>query len=232
MIRPDLRQEKSLLRQGHGVVAGCDEVGRGALSGPVTVAVVTVDHVTGRVPIGLADSKLLSAQRRESLVPKVTRWSHAHAIGSAGPAEIDAFGIIVALRLAALRALAGLPVAPDVVLLDGSHDWLSATSHQPELFVDDPPWPAVPVPTVITRVKADLHCASVAAASVLAKTHRDAHMRSLADRYPAFDWQNNKGYASAHHLASLDELGPCDQHRQSWRLPGRQRMSEPGRRLR
>jgi len=220
MIRPNLRVEKSLLRDGHRIVVGCDEVGRGALGGPVSVGVLAVDGETGRVPSGLADSKLLSAARRQQLVPVVQRWSLDHAVGHASAAEIDRFGIMVGLRLAAMRGLSELQVLPDVVLLDGSHDWLSPRLEQAELFADEPSWPKVDVPAVLTRVKADLHCASVSGASVLAKTRRDALMVEMARDYPQFGWDENKGYASPEHLACLKVQGPCAEHRRSWRLPG------------
>ncbi|HVQ19335.1 MAG TPA: ribonuclease HII, partial [Actinomycetes bacterium] len=96
MIRPSLRVEKSLMRDGHPVVVGCDEVGRGALGGPVSVGVVAVDASIGRVPTGLADSKLLSPQRRVRLAPRIARWALDHAVGHATSAEIDQFGLMAA----------------------------------------------------------------------------------------------------------------------------------------
>lgn len=208
------------MREGHLVVAGCDEVGRGALGGPVTVGFAAVDASTRRVPKGLADSKLLTADRRDALVPAIRRWSLAYSVGHASAAEIDAFGIMRALRLAALRALADLPLAPDVVVLDGNHDYLSARPEQIELFAVEPEWPEVAVPQVSIKVKADMYCASVSAASVLAKTTRDALMVEMAESYPQFGWEANKGYASPEHLDQLAEHGPCEQHRRSWRLRG------------
>jgi ribonuclease HII len=237
--RPSLRREKALLREtglretgpreAGLLVAGCDEVGRGALAGPVTVGVVVVDAHVRRMPPGLNDSKLLTPARREQLVPKILRWCRASAVGHAAPQEIDAFGLTRALRLAGMRALADLRLAwgvgPDVLLLDGSHDWLSAremADAQPGLWVDEtvpePPWPEVDTPPVVTQVKADLTCASVAAASVLAKTTRDALMRDLAATHPEFGWEENKGYASDQHRAALQHHGPCTHHRRTWRL--------------
>jgi ribonuclease HII len=225
VIRPNLRLEKSLLREGHTVVVGCDEVGRGALSGPVSVGVLALDASMRRVPPGLADSKLLSPERRTNLVPRVQRWALDFAVGHAAAVEIDQFGIITALRLAGLRALTQLTVAPDVVVLDGNLDWLSARASQGDLFADEPPWPTVAIPTVVTRVKADMHCGTVAGASVLAKTTRDAMMVELAAQHPEFGWDENKGYASPEHLAELEQHGPCPQHRRSWRIPGGQNVS-------
>ncbi|MFZ0325130.1 MAG: ribonuclease HII [Actinomycetes bacterium] len=204
---------------GLALVAGMDEVGRGALAGPVSVGVVVVAGSVGRTPSGLRDSKLLSAVQRRRLVPRVKRWSLAHAVGHAGPDEIDAVGIIAALRLAGLRALSSLPVPPDVVLLDGNHDWLTG-AQQVSLFDDPTSGEGVVPPPVVTRVKADLTCSAVAAASVLAKTERDDHMVVLAREYPQFAWDENKGYSAPAHLDALERHGPTNQHRRSWRLPG------------
>ena len=139
-------------------------------------------------------------------------------------------GIVAALRLAGERALAALDVAPDLVLLDGSHDWLTRPALQESLF-DDHPGPALaadlaqaeglaPAPGVVTRVKADLTCSAVAAASVLAKTVRDAALVAAAPSHPDYGWDENKGYASAEHCEALRRLGPSPWHRTSWRLPG------------
>lgn len=223
MTRPSLRLEKSLLRQGHTWVAGVDEVGRGALCGPVSVGVVMVGVGVGRVPQGLADSKLLTPDQRERLAPVVRRWAPWHAVGHAGADEVDACGILAALRLAAVRAfemLASVAPTPDIAVLDGSHDWLTWRPSQGDLFDESPPEPEVSIPHVITRVKADLSCASVAAASVLAKTERDAFMTRLSREYPAFGWDSNKGYAAPDHVRALEEVGPTPWHRRSWRLPG------------
>jgi ribonuclease HII len=232
VVRPTLRREKSMLRDGSGLVGGCDEVGRGALAGPVTVGVVVVDDRIGRVPKGLADSKLLSPQRREALVPAIKRWCRGFAVGHASPREIDQWGLTVALRLAGHRALVALGVRPDVVLLDGSYDWLSPRPEQTALWQVDltqPPgsltssrvplqWPDCDVPPIVTQIKADMACASVAAASVLAKTTRDAIMTGLASEHPHYAWDENKGYASDHHRAQLRMTGPSGYHRLSWRL--------------
>lgn len=238
--RPSLRREKALLRDDALLVAGCDEVGRGALAGPVTVGVVVVDAAVPRVPTGLSDSKLLTPLRRERLVPRIERWCRASGVGHASPQEIDRFGLTRALRLAGLRALDVLHAAtglrPDVLLLDGSHDWLSARptpTVEPGLWVlepdecpPEPPWPGVVAPPVVTQVKADLTCASVAAASVLAKTTRDALMRDLARQHPEFGWDENKGYASDLHRAVLRRQGPCIHHRQTWRLTDEEAADE------
>ncbi|GCE75080.1 ribonuclease HII [Cellulomonas biazotea] len=217
---PHLRHERVLLRDGARLVAGMDEVGRGSLAGPVSVGVVVVDVTTRSAPRGVADSKLLTPAARTALLPALRRWGLARAVGHASAEEIDAVGIIAALRLAGTRALDSVHehVGPvDVVLLDGSHDWLSGPTHQ-DLFASVEP-EARPAPRVLTRVKADRSCATVAAASVLAKCERDAMMVDLAARHPEYRWDDNKGYSSPDHLVALRELGPCVLHRRSWRLP-------------
>jgi ribonuclease HII len=218
-----LRVERELLRAtGARWLAAVDEVGRGALGGPVTVGVVLVDLQTPSAPTGVRDSKLLTPAARERLVPRLRRWAPAWAVAHAQPEEIDAVGILRALRLAGERAFAQLPVRPDHVLLDGSYDWI--TRPEPALFDEDGAVAdldaAYDPPAVTIRVKADLSCSSVAAASVLAKTTRDALMVELAGRHPGYGWELNKGYASPEHLAALRELGPCTAHRRSWSLPG------------
>ncbi len=230
---PTLREERSLLRTGRTLVAGMDEVGRGALAGPVTVGVVVVDISTRSAPVGLRDSKLLTPQARYRLAPRLRRWAPAWAVGHAESHEIDALGIIGALRLAGRRAVAQLPAAPDVVLLDGSHDWLSdpAPTLVDEVGSCRAPlvWPQDGVaPPVLTRVKADLRCAAVAAASVLAKTSRDDLMVSHAQHHPGYGWELNKGYSAPAHIEALNRLGTCTQHRLSWRLPGMMDCDEAG----
>jgi ribonuclease HII len=146
---PTHRVERSLrATTGARVVAGVDEVGRGAWAGPVTVCAA----VTGlrRPPEGLTDSKLLTPRRRAEMAALLEGWVTAHALGHASPQEIDRHGMTAALRMAASRALRALPVEPDAVILDGKHDYLGA------------PW------RVRTVIKGDQSCVSVAAASVLA----------------------------------------------------------------
>ncbi len=209
---PNLKIERDLLAGGGIAVAGCDEVGRGSLGGPVSVGMVVVNATTRRPPAGLRDSKLLAPPVRESLVPRIESWSCCWAIGHASAAEIDAVGILRALRLAGERALAGLRVRPELVLLDGNYDWFT----RPE---PSPGSPAMLEPEQVTlKVKADLTCASVAAASVIAKVARDRLMVELASSYPWYAWEANKGYAAPEHRAALLELGPCEQHRRSWHL--------------
>ena len=215
-VRPNLRVERELQRRGHRVLAGMDEVGRGALAGPVSVGVVVIDESSRSAPAGVRDSKLLSPAAREAMVPRLQRWARDHAVGHALPAEIDAIGIIAALRLAGTRALAALDLVPDLVLLDGTHDWLTEPGGL-GLFAEVS---APTTPPVRTMAKADLRCSSVAAASVLAKVERDARMSELAHAHPHYGWGDNKGYSARSHLEALATRGPCAQHRRSWALPG------------
>src|SRR5690606_35732449 len=186
---PSLRIERRLLREGRAAVACVDEVGRGALSGPVTVGMVLVTPQTRTAPRGVRDSKLLTPQARRDLVPRIERWAAAHAVGHATAAEIDRYGIITAMRLAGHRAVALLSPRPDLLLLDGNHDYLTDPDQgalfAPDGLVDD-------LPPVMTMVKADLRCAAVAAASILAKTTRDAIMVDLAAEHPEYGWDVNK----------------------------------------
>jgi len=212
-----LEFEAALWDAGAAVVAGIDEVGRGALAGPVSVGVVAVSRCEAW-PDGLADSKQLTRAAREGLLDALGVFGVGRAVGHASPAEIDDVGIVGALRLAGLRGLASLAdagVAVDAVLLDGTHDWLTAPPA--DLFAEREP---VPTPPVTMVVKGDNRCASIAAASVLAKVERDAMMRAAHADYPAYGWESNKGYGAAVHLAALRELGPSPLHRVSWKLPG------------
>lgn len=224
---PTLRVERALLREGITTLACVDEVGRGALAGPVSVGVVVVDATVRTAPAGLRDSKLLTPHARRELLPRLRRWPVAAAVGHAEPMEIDAVGIICALRIAASRAFATLDVGVGMALLDGVHDWLT-TPDEPDALFPDPRRSVcatladltVLPGRVTTRVRADLTCAGVAAASVLAKCERDAMMVELADRHPEYGWVMNKGYAAPDHVAALRRLGPSPLHRQSWNLPG------------
>jgi len=203
--RVTLRRERALLAAGAHAVAGVDEVGRGALAGPVSVGVAVVTQTTLPAPRGLADSKQLPPPVREALVEPLRSWALTWGVGHASAAEIDRLGLTRALRFAGHRALAAAAaqaeVEIDVILLDGSYDWLS-------------PLPA----RVITEVKADGRCSSVAAASVLAKVERDAHLVELARTYPQYGFERHKGYAVPDHLAALRRHGASPVHRRTWQL--------------
>jgi len=200
---PTYDVEQELIAAGARVVAGLDEVGRGAWAGPVLVCAAITDG--SPPPEGLTDSKRLTPRRRTAMAEQVRSWVRGYAFGQASPAEIDRLGMTEALRLAAHRALDALPVRPDAVIVDGKHDYVGA------------PW------TVRTHVKADLTCVSVATASVLAKVHRDALMAELDAEYPGYGFATGAGYPSPVHRAALAEHGPTPHHRLSWsyldRLP-------------
>jgi ribonuclease HII len=220
-LPPTLEWERELAAQGYTLVGGCDEVGRGALAGPVSVGLVVINAATAAELPGVKDSKLLRGPVRQALVPAIQEWAQAHAVGHASAAEIDAVGLMAALRLAGTRALAAVAaeLLPGYVILDGNHDWLSVPV-QPELVFAGTPAGADSGAsmTVRTRIKADLTCLSVAAASVLAKVERDAMMVELAQEFPQFGWDGNKGYATAAHRAAIAGHGPTGFHRRTWRL--------------
>jgi len=207
VAEPTLDVERALFAEGAPVVIGCDEVGRGAIAGVVAVGVCAIMPTVDAPPVGLRDSKLLSPARRELLAPLVREWAAAVAVGEAEPAEVDEYGIIAALGMAARRGLialheAGVDVGASTVLLDGSHDWLTPALSSP--------------PRIRVRPKADRDCASVAGASVVAKVHRDSLMVEDATRWPTYGWEGNKGYGSPAHLAAVAEHGPSPRHRVSW----------------
>jgi ribonuclease HII len=188
--------ERDLTAVGVRLVAGVDEVGRGAWAGPVTVCAVIVRAGFPAPPPGLTDSKKLTPQRRATIAGQLLGWVESFGIGEAEHREIDEVGMTLALRRAAIRALEKLPRRPDVVLLDGSHDYIGR------------PW------AVRTEVKADLRSVSVAAASVLAKVHRDGYMATVG--HEEFAFAENAGYPSPVHQQALADLGPTPYHRLSW----------------
>ncbi|MFC4561181.1 ribonuclease HII [Nocardiopsis mangrovi] len=193
---PSYELEHELSAAGAALIAGVDEVGRGAWAGPVVVCAAVTDG--SEPPEGLTDSKKLTPARRVSMGDLLRPWVRDHAIGAADPAEIDEHGMTEALRRAAGRALAGLRTRPDAVILDGKHDYLGR------------PW------RVRTAVQADLSCVTVAAASVLAKVHRDAYMAGLDPDFPDYGFATGAGYPSPAHRAALAEHGPTPHHRMSW----------------
>jgi ribonuclease HII len=214
-----LHHETRLWEAGARLVAGIDEVGRGALAGPVSVGVAVLERCS-TWPVGLADSKELSRKAREALAGLLPGFGLGHAVGHASPAEIDEHGIVAALRLAGSRALGALAlegIVPDAILLDGTHNWL--TPPAADLFTtDDADVPLAPV-TMVT--KGDSLCASIAAASIVAKVERDQIMREAHGSHPAYGWEGNKGYGASSHLEALRQLGPSPLHRVSWKLPER-----------
>lgn len=211
---PTLELEQELFSTGAKYVAGVDEVGRGALAGPVSVGVAIVCEKTLQVPSGLRDSKQISRIAREKLIAPVSAWVVDYAVGHVAASEIDQVGIVPALRLAWVRAYQQLGTKPDHVILDGKHNWLL----EPENDLFNVPISDIVLP-VTMKIKADAFCASVSAASVLAKVERDNLMREAALIYPDFGWEGNVGYGSAQHMTAITKLGATDLHRKSWNLP-------------
>jgi ribonuclease HII len=181
-------------------VAGVDEAGRGPLAGPVVAAAVILDP--GRRIRGLNDSKLLAPEVRERLAARIRQAALAVGLGWADVAEIDALNILEATHLAMRRALLALPIAPRHVRIDGNR--------APRLA--DLPFCA----TLETLVGGDGRDAAIAAASILAKTWRDAFMVRAAERHPGYAFAAHKGYCTADHLAALAMQGPCPMHRRSF----------------
>lgn len=217
---PTLEWERQLAAQGYSVVAGCDEVGRGSLAGPVSVGVVIINAGTAIELPGVKDSKLLRPAVREALVPAILDWAAASAVGHASAREIDSIGLVGALRLAGTRAMlaAAATLSPDFVILDGNQDWLSEPAQCGLDLFTAAAAPQARSWRTETRIKADMTCLSVAAASVVAKVERDGIMKELAQQFPSFGWEANMGYGTVSHRAAIAEQGPTDYHRKTWRL--------------
>lgn len=197
---PDLKFETGLWQAGMTLVAGIDEAGRGAWAGPVTAAAVILPcdlfDMTGRLR-GVRDSKQMTALQRERCAERIRGTAASWAVGWASGAEIDALGIVPATRLAMQRAVEGLAVLPQHLLVD-----------------------AVRLPGIVlgqtALIKGDARALSIAAASVLAKTARDAWMRGLDAQYPGYGFAAHKGYGTAAHQHALTSLGACAEHRASF----------------
>lgn len=204
-VVPTLELERELWATAE-VVIGMDEVGRGALAGPVSVGALALRADCEGMPEHLRDSKTMTQLRREATAPLVRGWGVA-AVGHASSEEIDRLGIQVALGIAGRRALvalheAGIAVPEATVLLDGAHDWLA-------------PALRAPVRTRL-RTKADRDCGSVSGAACVAKVERDAWMVEADGRHPGYGWASNKGYGSAEHMAAIAALGATGLHRRTW----------------
>jgi ribonuclease HII len=180
---------------GMKLICGVDEAGRGPLAGPVYAAAVILDP--GRPISGLADSKVLSEPRRRQLAEQIQLHALAWSIASATVAEIDSMNILQASLLAMCRAVNQLAIAPDEVLVDGNR------------------CPAVSQP-VRAIVRGDSKIASISAASILAKTARDAEMLRLHRLYPHYGLDRHKGYPTVAHIAALERHGACEIHRRSF----------------
>ncbi len=177
------------------LVAGVDEVGRGPLVGAVVTAAVILDPA--KPIVGLADSKKLSEKRRNALYDEIIEKALAWSLGRAEPEEIDQLNILHATMLAMQRAVAGLAIAPEFVLIDGNR------------------CPALPVPSLAV-VKGDSRVAEISAASILAKVTRDREMALLDQSFPEYGFAQHKGYPTAFHLEKLAEHGATEHHRRSF----------------
>lgn len=193
---PGLAHERRWWAEG-AVVAGVDEVGRGAWAGPVTYAAVVLP--TDRRMYKLRDSKVLDPQRREELAARLQDFALAISLGHASNDELDRLGMSAGIRLAARRAVDGLAVRPDVCLLDGNWDFLAGYGTRNERIVHGDAWSA-----------------SIAAASIVAKVTRDGLMTAACPDHPLYAFSSNKGYPSPVHQAALADHGPCALHRHSW----------------
>lgn len=182
-----------------GVIeAGCDEAGRGCLAGPVfAAAVILPDDFENPL---LNDSKQLTEHQRDQLRPIIEREAVAWAVAQVSPREIDEINILAASILAMHRAIDALAIVPQHLIIDGNRF---------------KPYKDIPYHTI---VKGDGKYLSIAAASVLAKTHRDEYMRRLADEFPQYDWQANKGYPTAKHRAAIAQYGTTPHHRMTFQL--------------
>jgi ribonuclease HII len=206
---PDLALEHVLMNSTHSSLIGVDEVGRGALAGPVTVGGVRISMATGDAPLGIDDSKRLSSRRRSDLVPRIVNWADAWSIVHIPAIVIDRIGIMGALALGAREVCRDLmDTESGWILLDGDRDFISPYLNS----TSSAKW------HVATQVKADASCLSVAAASVLAKVARDSLMIAAHDKAPMYGWQGNKGYGAATHRAAIVQYGSTHWHRRSWRL--------------
>jgi ribonuclease HII len=190
---PGLDVERALWAAGAPVVVGVDEVGRGSWAGPLTVgaAVVPADRRVYKI----RDSKMLTEEEREALFERIASWCATWAVGHATPEECDELGMSEAQRLAARRAIAQLGVTPDQVLVDGNWDFVGGARR---------------------IVRGDSSSLSIASASILAKVSRDRLMREVADHYPGYNFEANKGYPCPVHKSALQAWGPTSIHRKSW----------------
>ena len=177
------------------IICGVDEAGRGPIAGPVYAAAVVLD--ADRPIAGLRDSKLLSASRREQLTDLIRKNSTAFSVGIASVEEIDRLNILQATLLAMQRAVEGLGMLPDEAWIDGNR------------------CPRLPCPARAI-VQGDRLHAAISAASILAKTARDAEMRRMHERFPHYGFDRHKGYPTSVHLALLEQFGPTEIHRRSF----------------
>jgi ribonuclease HII len=192
---PSLKLEREFWDAGFETVVGVDEVGRGAWAGPIMVGAAVLPR--GRRVYGVRDSKMLPEAERERLFSRLTDWCATWAVGAASQVECDEVGMAEAQRRAARRAIDGLGVAPDRVLVDGN-------------------WDFVGMGCTTRIVKGDATCLSISTASILAKVTRDRLMRAESNNYPGYEFDSNKGYPCPRHKMALHAYGPSAIHRRTW----------------
>ncbi len=194
--KPGLHFERQAHGEGFRLVAGVDEVGRGCLAGPVVAAACILDP-NRRLPKGLNDSKKLTPKLREEIAEKLKKICVAYAIGQVEADEIDEINILEATKKAMRLAIQGLVCGTDYLLIDA-------------IKLKDIELPQMPI------IRGDSISASIAAASVLAKTYRDALMVNYHEQFPHYGFDGHKGYAASVHLSAIREHGPCSIHRMSF----------------
>ena len=192
---PNLRIERSYWDAGYEIVAGLDEVGKGAWAGPLTI-VALVPNRNFRIN-GVRDSKMLKEAEREKLFDRIDKWSEDWSLGHASNEECDELGMSAAQRVAARRAIDGLAKRPDRLLLDGTWDFVGDGRSE-------------------TIVRGDQTSLSIAAASIMAKVSRDRIMKEADKLYPDYDFPQNKGYPSPKHRLALESKGATFFHRRTW----------------
>jgi len=200
---PDLSWESSLWKKGIKRIAGVDEVGRGAIAGPVAAAVILLpvdDNLCSELD-GVNDSKKMTSKSRDHWARKLKEFALDYAVGFCSNLEIDQMGIIPTTKMAVSRALEKMTKIPQHLLVD-------------YIELEDCRIPQT------SLVKGDARSLSIAGASILAKTERDALMRRYATAYPHYGFERNKGYATHAHRQALVEMGPCPIHRKSFRVKG------------
>jgi len=213
---PTLDFEQILWKSGFPRIAGMDEAGRGAWAGPVCAAAVILPPDPSLIHILelVRDSKLMTPLARETWAPRIQEIALAWGVGFASPQEIDTLGILPATKLAATRALATLSLSPSPL----THDPLTPPPLSPDyLLTDYLIFPNLEIPQT-ALVKGDRLSLSVAAASVLAKTARDARMRELDGKYAGYGFARHKGYGTLLHRQAIHSIGLCEIHRKSFSI--------------
>ncbi len=187
--------DRSFLRGHIKLIAGTDEVGRGPLAGPVVAASVIFPEKTSIR--GVKDSKLLTEEEREKLLPKILNKALTYSVAAVSHGEIDRINILQASLLAMSTAIKRLKVQPDLILVDGN-----------KIFGGD--IPALPI------IDGDAKSFSIGAASIIAKVTRDRIMKRLCPKFPHYNWSSNKGYATREHIEAIKTYGPCVLHRRTF----------------